>query len=548
MIKYVLTSSNPASQLLNIVLSLDCDSGETVFLQLPSWRPGRYELANYAQYIKEIKARSAEKTVPLTKITKDRWSFQAAAKGNYEVHYSFFAGQMDAGGSWVDPSQFYLNFINFIFEIMGKEDQPITISLDIPHSFTVATALPQKGKNIFQADHFQHLVDSPLMSAKELRHESYTVKGSRFHVWINGAINFDLNHVMQYFENFTKVQVKAFGSFPAADFHFLIQLLPYPHYHGVEHQFSTVITLGPSKSMDEKANIDKLMKVCSHELYHFWNVCRIRPSGLLPYDFSKEAYFQEGMVAEGVTTYMGDRYLQQGEYYSREAYLKVLENMIHREFESLGWKNQSVAASSWNLWLDGYKPGVPEKKVSIYNRGALLCLCIDLILFEKGQCLQKVMNAMWVNYGEKAIGYTLSDFENLVLEISGKNPKITRFFNDFVWGTDNLLPVLINLLQIIQVGLIVQPREKVLEGNFGIVTDASGRIVKIHPDATAYQNLMIGDHIQHYAFEKKYLKLDILRFEEVFSLQLEEYGNTYYQSYSLTIPKNTDVLDQFLQQ
>ncbi|MEX0883487.1 MAG: M61 family peptidase, partial [Cyclobacteriaceae bacterium] len=470
MIKYVLSTSNPASQLLNIILSLDCDSGETVFLQLPSWRPGRYELANYAQYIKEISANSAGKAVPISKVTKDRWSFQAPTKETYEVHYSFFAGQMDAGGSWLDPSQLYLNFINFIFEIMGKEDQPISVSLDLPHSYKVATALPKKATHIYQADHFQHLVDSPMIAAKELRHEYYTLKGSRFHVWIKGEIHFDLNQVLHYFENFTKAQVKAFGSFPAEDFHFLIQLLPYPHYHGVEHQFSTVITLGPSKSMNEKTNIDKLIGVCSHELYHFWNVCRIRPSALLPYDFSKEAYFQEGMVAEGVTTYMGDRYLHQSGYYSREEYLRVLEKMINREFESLGWKNQSVVASSWDLWLDGYKPGVPEKKVSIYNRGALLSLCLDLILFEKGQCLQKVMNAMWKNYGHKAIGYKLSDFENLVLETSGKDPKITRFFDDFVWGTEDLFPLLKDLLHHIRVGLIGHPRENVLEGNFGILS------------------------------------------------------------------------------
>jgi len=534
--------------LVHIVLRLECESNETVFLQLPSWRPGRYELANYAQYIKDIKAFSENIPVDLKKTSKDCWTFQSIENGIYEIHYTYFAGQMDAGGSWLDPSQVYLNFINFAFEIKGKEASPITIELDLPNDYEVATALPRAVKNLFQANNFQHLVDSPLMASAALSHETYTVKGSRFHIWIHGEVHFDLNALVHDFNNFTLAQVNAFGECPAGEFHFLIQLLPYPHYHGVEHQFSTVITLGPAKSLEKESHMDKLMGVCSHELYHLWNVCRIRPKALLPYDFSKEAYIQEGMVAEGVTTYMGHLQLLLSGYYGLTKYLKILEKMFCREFESFGWKNQSIVASSWDLWLDGYKLGIPDKKVSIYNRGALLSLCLDLILFEKGSRLQQVMNALWQNYGKKEIGYQLEDFEREVLKISGDDPKITLFFENYVWGNGDILPELRQLLLQIGIEVAVAPRKNSIESNYGIIHDPKGKILKIHPDSPAYRELMVGDTIQFFALDKEGLKLEFLRMEKIVTAVLKKTHSIYFQNYELNAENENHKLEEFIKQ
>lgn len=548
MIKYNISTPIPTSQLVHIVLSLECESNETVFLQLPSWRPGRYELANYAQFIKDIKAFSENKPVDLKKTTKDCWTFQSNKNGIYEIHYTYFAGQMDAGGSWLDPSQVYLNFINFVFEIKGKEASPITIELDLPNDYNVATALSQAFNNQFQANNFQHLVDSPLMASAALSHETYTVKGSLFHIWINGELHFDLHELVEGFSNFTKAQVNAFRECPAREFHFLIQLLPYPHYHGVEHQFSTVITLGPAKSLGEESHMDKLMGVCSHELYHLWNVCRIRPKALLPYDFSKEAYIQEGMVAEGVTTYMGHLQLLLSGYYDLTKYLKILEKMFCREFENFGWKNQSIVASSWDLWLDGYKLGIPDKKVSIYNRGALLSLCLDLILFEKEHRLQQVMNALWQKYGKKELGYQLEDFEREVLKISGDDPKITRFFENYVWGKGDILPELRQLLQKVGIEVAVKPRKNSIESNYGIIHDPKGKILKINPDSPAYRELMVGDIIQFFAPNQENLKLEIIRMEKEITVVLKKTQNTYYQDYAVTAENENPKLSKFIKQ
>ncbi|WP_373400761.1 hypothetical protein [Algoriphagus halophilus] len=226
------------------------------------------------------------------------------------------------------------------------------------------------------------LVDSTLLASNNVQHWTYVSTGSLFHIWIQGTIHFDIKAFLDNFQKFTDTQIKDFGEFPESQYHFIFQLLPYKHYHGVEHQKGTVITLGPAKDLVENLKMEDLLGVSSHELYHAWNVCRIRPKELLPYDFSKETYTQAGWLLEGITTYMGDLYLLKSGVYSLEVFLKQIESTLQREVNNLGWKNQNILESSFDLWLDGYQPGIPDRKVNIYTHGSLICFCLDLLLIE----------------------------------------------------------------------------------------------------------------------------------------------------------------------
>jgi predicted metalloprotease with PDZ domain len=533
--KYHIFQNNPASQFIQISLTIRCQTQETVRLQLPAWRAGRYEIANYAQYIRRVIVLRNDITVPHVKVTKDLWLFTAEKEGDYEISYQFFARQMDAGGSWSDPYQLYLNFINFAFEIKSREQESIWVSLNLPDNFQVATALPGVDKFHFRAHDFQHLVDSPLIASPDLKHFAYQVMGVTFHLWIQGEVVFDVQQVLHTYEAFTKRQIQAFGNFPAKDYHFLFQLLPYTHYHGVEHQFSTVITFGPASSLSNPENLDSLIGVSSHELYHFWNVCRIRPLELLPFDFSKETYTNAGVVAEGVTTYFGDIYLLRSGHFTLEKYLSKLAKMINREFESLGWENQSIAESSLDLWLDGYKAGIPEKKVSIYNRGALISLCLDLILLNEGSSLEAVMREMWNKFGQLTQGYTLEDFKQIICKKVKDGFYVEEFFNSFIYGTSDLLPPLIDLLNSIGIRLESVPRQNNLESIFGMLITSENTLAKIHPACPAYRILMIGDIVTDVIPDENGITLQINRHGKLLNFNLPNTGSVYYTNYNLII-------------
>lgn len=144
-----------------------------------------------------------------------------------------------------------------------------------------------------------------------------------------------------------------------------------------------MIVLGPD---DEGEGLyTDLLGVSSHELFHAWNIIRIRPQELLPYDFTKENYFTTCFVAEGVTTYYGDLFLRRSGIFDDVAYYRELQVYMKRHFENNRDAQQSLAESSWDLWLDGYEKGIPKRKVSVYHKGALVALILDITIRKNHQ-------------------------------------------------------------------------------------------------------------------------------------------------------------------
>jgi predicted metalloprotease with PDZ domain len=254
-----------------------------------------------------------------------------------------------------------------------------------------------------------------------------------------------------------------------------------------------VITFGPATSLQEAEALEELLGISCHELYHAWNVCRIRPKELLPYDFSKETYTQAGLVLEGVTTYFGDLYLLKSGAYDLLTYLRHLEKIVQREAAHYGWKNASIEESSIDLWLDGYVAGIPNRKVNIYSRGALLSLCLDVLLLQEGSSLAQEMNGMWENFGLPFKGYEVQDFEKGIADQFAEPEKITHFFDAFVRGREDLFPVFEDCLQ--ELGILIRLVETEISvfNQIGIQVNAQQVIQKIHPESIAYKHLMAND-------------------------------------------------------
>lgn len=490
--KYYIKRISNVSQFIQISLHIHCEQNERVKLQLATWRPGRYEIANFAKNIRSFEIKINGGKIPHKKISKDCWVFESTAENEYEICYEFYCAKMDAGSCWSDDEMLYLNFSNFIFEIQGREKEDIEIEIDYPNNYKVATALPLISGNNWKADGYQHAMDSPWVAGKHVSHQSYTVGGSKFHLWWIGDIHFSSLDVLKVFQEFTKKMIEDFQDFPASDYHFINILLPYKHYHGVEHRFSTVITIGPAIDLAKKELLDELIGVSSHELYHFWNVCRIRPKEILEYDLSKEVLLDSGYILEGITTYMGDYYLLKSGYFSLSDYLKILEKQIQKESDNLGWRNETIVDSSCNLWLDGYTAGIPEDKVNIYNRGALISFCLDTSLKKDGSGLHVIMKKLWEDFGKSGKGYQLKDFINIVQHHSEES---YRLINQLLYEKVDLIPILKKYLAETGIQLEEHFDKNALLHVFGIRIDENKQIKQVHPDSAAYYSFMAGDEL-----------------------------------------------------
>ncbi|WP_051287179.1 M61 family metallopeptidase [Algoriphagus mannitolivorans] len=537
MIHYSISCSYPASQFVNIRLDLKIPDSNMILLQLPAWRAGRYQLANYAQNIRKIEAFDPSGLkLEIKKLTKDLWEIQNSEQ--VSVHYEYWAGKMDAGNSWVDEEQVYLNLVNCCFEVVGHSEEKIKLTLDLPLYPDQITTLPKISSGFWQAQNFQQLADSTVLASKELKHWAYSCLKTQFHIWIQGEVCFEKEVFLENFRQFTEKLISDFGEFPEEEYHFIFQLLPYSHYHGVEHRRGTVITFGPAESLNQDPVMEELLGVSCHELYHAWNVCRIRPKELLPYNFSQETYTQAGLILEGVTTYMGDLYLLKSGVYDLSTYLKHLEKVIQRELDSFGWRNQSIAESSFDLWLDGYVPGIPDKKVSIYTRGAILAMGLDAMLIESGSSLPKVMKKMWDRFGKPILGYAISDFQEIILEELQDQKLINRFFSSYVNGHLDYFPDFKKHLKYLGLNWKEEFEDNPLLHEFGIRINDQQQILQIHPESPSFKSLMKGDIILESNLENlKEAYLEINRQGRALLIHLEHSDELYFPKVKLSCPK-----------
>jgi len=440
-----------------------------VDLQLSAWRPGRYELQHFAKNIQRFAVVSEQgNALPFRKISKDRWRVQTNGATELTARYNYYGllpieARLNAGSSFVNDTLLYVNPVNLCLYADGRIDEPCTLMLDVPDNWTVATGLTQTNARQWTAADFYELVDCPIMAAPTMQHISYTLRGISFHVWVQGGrrpdgdLVFDPAQVVRDFERFTARQLALFGEFPERDYHFMTIVLPVAQYHGVEHRNSTMLVLGPNTEEFAALYAD-LLGVASHELFHAWNIIRIRPTELLPYDFTRETYFETCFVAEGVTTYYGDLTLRQSGVFDDAAYLKELQVILKRHFEQNGRAAQSLVESSFDLWLDGYEKGVPDRKVSVYQKGAIAALILDLHirkLSNHARSLDDVMRRMWTDYGRPFVGYTLTDYRTVTEAVAGES--LDWYYDLCIFGNQPLNNLVNAYLNWVGLHLIYEP-------------------------------------------------------------------------------------------
>ncbi len=239
--KYTFSMSNPSSHFLEIELEISEVDNNKLQVQLPSWRPGRYELANFSKNIQKMEVKDQDNQ-PLSffKVSKDLWEIDTSSAREIKIKYNYYAAELNAGSTWLDERQLYVNPVNCCLYVPDRIEEQCEVVLNVPYSYEVATGLSELEKFSFIASNFHELADSPFIASPTLQHEYYEVGNTKFHIWFQGEIKPNWSKIQLDFERFTEKQMAAFGEFPCAEFHFLFQITSYPSYHGVEHSTSTV--------------------------------------------------------------------------------------------------------------------------------------------------------------------------------------------------------------------------------------------------------------------------------------------------------------------
>lgn len=420
--KYQIKTDSSQQQYIHITAEIDVFN-EPLRLQFPVWRPGRYELGNFAKNVRSFQVFNHEGSpLMFEKTNADEWLVETNDTRQVLVTYAYYAAEFNAGSTFLDTTRLYVNPVNCLVYVAGRENEACTLEVDLHSKMKYTGTLPIEGEVII-ANSYHELVDSPFIFCDDVESNGFEYGGVDFTISFVGVNHVPWERVLLDFQKFTKKQFDDFGAFPVNTFHFIVLVTPYPHYHGVEHLASTIIVLGPTPDIFGDL-YDELLGVSSHELYHVWNVKAIRSADLSPYDYRRENFSKMGYLCEGITTYLGDYYLMSSGLWSTERYLKEFSGLIQKHLDNHGRFNYSLAESSWDTWLDGYTLGAPARKVSIYNEGAIFAFLTDIFIRKNSAeqfGLSHLMHKLYHDFYCKGKSISEEDFIAAVSEISGHN-------------------------------------------------------------------------------------------------------------------------------
>jgi predicted metalloprotease with PDZ domain len=505
--KYIVSYFQPHNRYIDIEFIADKVNTDELLIQLPAWRPGRYELGNFAKNIQKWQAFDANgNPLAFEKITKDCWKVQTNGVSEVHIKYNYYAGELNAGSTYLDATQLYMNPVNCCVYIPERMNEQCELKLVLPDDYKVAIGLISasstqiKPENTFIFNDFHELADSPFIASNKLRYQQFDCNGVEFYIWFQGECTPDWNALIPDFKKFIAEQMLMMKAFPSKSYHFLFHILPYRTYHGVEHLTSTVITLGPGYNLMTGLLYDDLLGVSSHELYHAWNVKTIRPVEMQPYDYTKENYSKLGYVCEGVTTYYGDFLLFRSGVFNEEQYLKTVAERLQKHFDNFGCYNLSVAASSFDTWLDGYTKGVTNRKTSIYDEGCLLAFITDIFIRKNSKnkySLDDVMRHLYEEFALKEKGYSEQDYKGIVEHFA--NHSFAEIYDNYINGTYDYQPVLKDAMDYIGCELLMNPTPQYHEHSLGIkVSEANGicKVNAVFPDSVADKaGIAVNDEI-----------------------------------------------------
>lgn len=496
---YKLFFENPELHLIRVQIELPSNNGKQV-LKLSKWRPGRYELAPYAEKIVDARAFSASgKALKVEKLSTHAWEITQEGEASI-FEYKFHAIIADAGGSYFDQDQVYINGINLFMYKAEAIDEPCTVRLGLPDDYQIACGLRREEMTLF-ADDFHQLTDAPLIASPTLQHHSFEVEGITHNLWFQGDVKPDWQRITTDFKAYTKAQHLMFGGFPVNEYHYLFQIHNKPFYHGVEHYNSTVIALGPGYRFNEAAQYEDVLGVSCHELFHTWNVKAIRPADMRPYSYEGENYCRLHYITEGVTTYYGDLMLLKGGVWNLDEFLDVFnKSVLRKHYNNQGRDHISLELSSFDSWLVQYKEAVPNRKISFYTKGALAAFILDVLIREgsgNANSLDTVMREMYERFGKTELGYTKSDYKSIAEAQGGI--VLDQYFADFISGTKPMEAALAKAADYLGLLLLPQASASRSEREYGFILENAGQfasVKQVHEGSPAMEaGLTIGDQI-----------------------------------------------------
>lgn len=481
------------------LVSLSKESSKQSFIdfKMAAWTPGSYLIREFAKNVESVSAQSNGKSLSMQKINKNTWRvFLGKTTGisNVELSYRVYAYEMSVRTSFLDDSHGYINPASVLMYLSTLKNEPQEIEIMPFKDFKkVSTALKEIGKFKYLAKNLDELIDSPIEIGNHKVFE-FKVGQVPHQIAFYGPAKVDSVKFIADVQKMCETALKVVGDHPSDHYLFIIHNL-FRGGGGLEHLNSTTCQVSRGNYETDKG-YKGILNLLAHEYFHLWNVKRIRPIALGPFDYENENYTHNLWFSEGITSYYADLISQRAGFISTSEYLTGLADEISAVENQPGNKVESAAESSWDAWIKYYRPNENSKNatISYYDKGSVLGGVLNLWIIQQTagkKSLDDVFKYLYFNYYKKLQrGFTDAELEDAFTKTAGSSAK--SLFQNHIYGL--VSPSYAGLFSAVGYQWKISNPGKVTP--FLGLTVVNNRITQLFKGGPAYQlGLNVGDEI-----------------------------------------------------
>lgn len=421
-VSYRVSMSRPHAHLFEVQAHFPA-AGDEVVVGLPVWTPGSYLVREYARHVQELQVLTVnDQPVPFERLDKRSLRVRAGNKP-FRLHYKVYANELTVRTSHLDGSHGYFNGATLFFYAEALRTREHRVALHLPDGWKATAALPQQGMDFIAAD-YDELVDTPFECGTHTPLH-FTAAGVPHEVVLWGEPQLDEKKLTQDLTRVVEAEAALFGGLPMKRYVFFVYGTDKGR-GGLEHKASTAL-LFPRAGFSNSKGWEDFLTLAAHEYFHLWNVKRVKPKALVPFDYTQENYTQLLWAFEGGTSYYDNLIVRRAGLMSGARYLTRFGETLTTLHATPGRKVQALVDASYLSWIKHYRPdeNTANTAISYYLKGEIVCCLLDLTIrraTKDARCLDDVMRALWAKWGDGS-GVPEDGIETTAAEIAGVDLK-----------------------------------------------------------------------------------------------------------------------------
>ena len=454
-LKYELAFEHPNTHLLDVTIHASDLKGATVEFAIPDWAPGSYYIENYSANVQRFRATSADgKALSWRKTDSQTWQIDLAGATAVTISYQVFANTLQNNIAQYNERHAFIGGPSVWMYLVDGKDRPIELSVAAPSGWKIATGMEHTSDHTFAAADYNWFADAPF-EISDFAEKDFEVMGTTYHVIVHDVENKkDFTKFANDLQKTVATIVPLFQSVtgtpqaaPFKDYYFIFHIWPQTG-GGLEHLNSTQINFTTDWNSTEPLpgttlnQYDLKLFVAAHEFFHAWNVKRLRPLPLGPFDYTQMVHTPSLWISEGLTSYYGSLSVERAGLVPPLQYLDGIARLITNFEAKPGRKERSIEDTSWDTWFSNpmsisQANNLANTYYSYYDGGQIMGHILDFAIRDNTnnqKSLDDWMRLLYSRYALPKPGFKPEDAIHAASEVAGKD--VSDVFRRYISGME----------------------------------------------------------------------------------------------------------------